>query len=949
MIEWATLSPFVPLLIVVLAVAVAALSAAAVLVARRSIDPADDSLGAAEGLQVIYLGRCGGTHADGIEKAMATGNRELRRSGLAEAPRFLMVGESGSGKSTLLAQSGLPHPFGGGQGPSPLDLWLFSDTVVFDPKGELMLRRDGRSHDEEGWQCLLRHLRETRPRRPLDGVVLTIPADRLRVDDLEKDGAALQADASLRANALFERLAELQQILGMRLPVDVVITRADMIPGWRAWTAPLTPQQEQQIFGWSSPYAAEAPYQASWTDEAFSTIGERLDQTLAATFARGDAATDGAALLDFPGQVSALEPATRIYLNHLFSESAFVESFMLRGLYFTGGASSPGAGGHPDVVGLCPAPQQPAPARPGVPERILFAHDLLQRKAFPENALGQFTESASRSAKATTRLAQAAALAVPVLVLAGQLFDHHRLSDRSASLAPAVTRIAADLDGAARQHPVRHAGDRVEDFAAVDDYILRGFFLPPSWWSSQHGDVRRAFAASYDDVIFPALRRQLQHWRDELSTPWPPPAPGPRITTVEDTPEFGQLQAFADQLDRFDDDVWLYDCLAAHCVSGSGALSTFDRLSKDLLDVPLRLPSAAARRFHARRLERVHTTPFAVDDTGRAALTAQARRLSTRLDRRLFDDNPVLQDLRELNAEIERLEQLDAGATAADYRLLDERIHSLQEELQRPEIAWMGQDSMTPGPVVLATYAELAASPSVGPDAVADMAAEADRDFTAMRREMAQLQNPSTGPILARNDAGSAQLALSQGVQDLDAAVEKLLGESFMAEEPQRTLTVPGDLQRLFWSQSGLKKTTDLVTSYQSFLDGGVSPFPDDLQGTTEEVALQTLAEHMIDALAAAQSLRPAPSRVSAQTLERGLAMQVRNYTASAASLAQILDDFQSLQLYDAYDQLTAVLTVEQTHLLEDLDALLDLEPLFQPVDDRFGWWRGVQPPAPPA
>ncbi|MEO1366155.1 MAG: type VI secretion system protein, partial [Acidobacteriota bacterium] len=798
MIEWATLSPFVPLLLAVLAVAVAALSATAVLVARRSVDPADDSVGAADGLHVIYLGSCRGTHADGIEHAMAKGARELRRSNLEGAPRFLMVGESGSGKSTLLARSGLPHPFGGGHSQSPLDLWLFSDTVVFDPKGELMLRRDGRSNDEEGWQCLLRHLRETRPRRPLDGVILTIPSDRLRVGDLEKDSASLQADASLRANALFERLAELQQVLGMRLPVDVVVTRADQIPGWRAWAAPLTPQQGRQIFGWSSPYAAEAPYQASWTDEAFASIGQRLEQTRAAIFARADAATGDAALLDFPGQVAALQPATRIYLNHLFSESAFVESFMLRGLYFPGGASSPGAGGHPDVAGLCPAPPQPPAARPAAPERILFAHDLLQHKAFPENALGQFTEGASRSARAATRFAQAAALALPVLVLVGQLFDHHRLSGRSASLAPAVTRIAADLDGAARRHPVRHAGDRVEDLAAVDDYLLRGLFLPPSWWSSQHREVRRTFAASYDDVIMPALRRQLGHWRDELSAPWPPPAPGPRIATVEETPEFQQLQAFADQLDRFDDDVWLYDCLAAHCVSGSGALSAFDRLSEDLLDVPLRLPSAAARRFHARRLERVLALPFAVDDAGRAALSAQASRLSTRLDRRLFVDNPVLQDLRELNAEIERLE-LDAGATAADYRLLDERIHSLQEELQRPEVAWMGQDALTPGPVVLATYAELAASPSVGPDAVEDMAAEAERDFSAMRSEMTQLQNPSTGPILARNDAGSAQLALSQGVQDLDAAVEQLLGESFMAEEPQKTIAVPGDLQRLFW------------------------------------------------------------------------------------------------------------------------------------------------------
>ncbi|MEM1179976.1 MAG: type VI secretion protein IcmF/TssM N-terminal domain-containing protein [Acidobacteriota bacterium] len=953
MIEWATLSPFVPLLIVVLAGAIAALSAAALLIARRSVEPAGDSLGAAEGLEVVYLGSCRGSHADGIQKALAEGEREMRRSNLRSAPWFLMLGESASGKSTLLAESGLPHPYGGGASQSPLDLWLFSDTVVLDPKGELILRRDGHSHDEQGWRCLLRQIRNARPRRPLDGVLLTIPADRLRVDDVEKDKAALQADASLRANALFERLAELQQILGMRLPVDVVITQSDKIPGWRPWARALTPQQGQQIFGWSSPYAPQAPFQASWTGEAFASIEGRLAQIQAGMLADansdpGPGAGDSANLLDFPTELAALEPATRIYLNHLFSQSAFVEGFLMRGLYFTGGDFDASTLGHPDVVGLCPAPQAPPPARGPAPSRLLFARDLLQAKAFPENALGQFTEEASRSARVSTRVAQIAAFVLPVLVLGGMLLDHHRLADDSATLAPPVHRIADGLEGSATGPAnVQQAGDRVDDLKTIDHYILRGLFLPPSWWSPQHRNVRRTFDGSYDSLIFPTLRSQLQHWQRELSTPWPPPPPGPRITTVEETPEFEQLQAFADQLQRYDEDIWLYDCLAAHCVSGSGALSSFDRLSKDLLDVPLELPSSAARRFHARRLEGVQATPFNTDPNGRAAINAQAQRLSERLNQRLFVNNPVLQDLRDLNDEIERLE-LDPNATAADYRLLDERILSLEQELQRPEIAWMGQDALTPGPVVRATYAELAASPSVGPDSVADMARSAEQDFAEMRRTMATLSNPSTGPILAENADGSATLELSQGVQDLDAAVEKLLDETFMAEEPQKALTVPDDLQRLFWNQNGLKKTTDLVTSYQSFLDGGVSPFPDDLQGTTQEVALGTLEEHMLDALASAQSFRPAPSQVSAQTLERGLAMQVRNYTASGATLAQILDDFQSLQLYDAYDQLTTVLSVEQTHLLEDLDALLDLEPLFQPVDSTFSWWHGVQPPAPP-
>lgn len=951
MIEWATLSPFVPALIVLLAFAVAALSVTAVLVARRATEPADDGLGAAEGLELVYLGSCSGSTADGIDAAMRRARREMRRSQLQSAPQFLIFGETGAGKSTLLAESGLPHPFGGSDSGAPLDVWLFSETVVFDPKGELILRRDGRSNDEAGWLCLLRQLKESRPRRPLDGVILTIPSTRLFTGDgAEKDQAALQADASLRANALYERLAELQQVLGMKLPVDVVITQGDHIAGWNEFTGQLDLETQKQIFGWSSPYAPQAPYQAKWTSEAFDTIGDRLEEAQAAMLCSGSPGSDAAELLDFPEQVASLEPATRIYLNHLFTQSAFVESFMLRGLYFTGAAFDAPAPPS-DVVGLCPPPPKPSSPdrRSLVPDRILFARDLLRAKVFPENSLGDFTEQAMRSATLEKRLAQAAALLLPLLVLGGMLYEHGRLAEDSAVLARPVTQIAADLRHNAPDERVENAGDLVAAAKPVEHYILRGLFLPPSWLSPQHGQVRRTFQSAYDQVVFPALHQQLRRWQKELSTPWPPPPPGPHIAYVAETPEFQQLQAFSEQLTRFDDDVWLYDCLVAHCTSGSGALSAFDRLSRDLLDVPLVLPTSAARRFEARTLEKVEAQPFGVTPAGRAAIDAQTRRLFDRLDLRLFSQNPLLQDLRDLNAEIERLE-LDPDATAADYRLLQESIDALKAELARPEVAWMGQDTLETGPVVQATMDALAASPYVGKETVEDLESQADEDFQAMRHEMATISNPSTGNVLALNDDGSAKLELSQGVLDLDQSLETLLGETFMAEEPAETLRIPADNERLFWSQNGLKKVTDLVTSYQGFASDGVEPaFPQDLESTTNEVALSTLSENMLDGLAASQSFRPAPSRVSSQTLERGLAMQVRNFTSSNAALAQILDDFQALQLYDAYDQLTGVLTVQQTHMLEDLDALLGLEPLFEPVDETFSWWQGVQPPAPPA
>ena len=964
MIEWATLSPYVPVLIVVLALVVAALSVAAVLVARRATEPASggvgsaDGLGAAEGLEVVYLGNCSGSTADEIRAAMKKARREMRQSRLGDAPQFMMIGETGAGKSTLLADSGLPHPFGGSDSGSALDVWLFGESVVFDPKGELMLRRDGRSNDEAGWLCLLRELKESRPRRPLDGLVLTIPSTRLFTGDgAEKDEAALQADASLRANALYERLAELQQVLGMQLPIDVVITQSDHISGWGAFTRQLDLETQKQIFGWSSPYAVQAPYQAKWVSEAFDTINDRLEEAQAGMFCIGSKAehappvvADAAELLDFPQQVAKLEPATRIYLNYLFSQSAFVDSFRLRGLYFTGAAfDAPVL--HSDVVGLCPPPpKSPSPdRRRSVPDRILFAHDLLRAKVFPENSLGDFTEQAMRSATLEKRLAQAAALLVPLIVLGGMLYQHGRVAKDSATLAKPVAQIAADLRHDPQAESVQKAGDLVAAAKPVEHYILRALFLPPSWLSPQHGQVRRTFQSGYDEVVFPALHSQLDRWQKELGTPWPAPAPGPHIAYPVETPEFLQLQAFSEQLTRFDDDVWLYDCLVAHCVGGSGALSAFDRLSRDLLDVPLVLPSSAARRFEAGVLEKVTAQHFGVTAAGRAAIEAQVQRLFDRLDRRLFSHNPLLLDLLALNQEIESLE-LDPNATAAQYRQLRTNIEALQAELARPEVAWMGLDTLQPGPVMTATFDALAASPYVGKKQVEALEAQADDDFQAMRTEMATISNPSTGNVLAQNDDGSAKLELSQGVQDLDQSLAVLLGEKFMVEESTQALRIPSTYERLFWSQNGLKKVTDLVTSYQGFASDGVDPaFPQNLESTTSEVALSTLSENMLDSLAASQSFRPAPSRISSQTLERGLAMQVRNFTTNNAALAQILDDFQALQLYDAYDQLTDALTAQQTHMLEDLQALLDLEPLFQPVDESFSWWQGVQPPAPPA
>ena len=82
--------------------------------------------------------------------------------------------------------------------------WFFDEGIMLDIDGELVLRRDGKSHDARGWKALLDSLLKNRPQRPIDGVVLTIPATELIGS--EKSEADRSINAGEKSAQLFDRL-----------------------------------------------------------------------------------------------------------------------------------------------------------------------------------------------------------------------------------------------------------------------------------------------------------------------------------------------------------------------------------------------------------------------------------------------------------------------------------------------------------------------------------------------------------------------------------------------------------------------------------------------------------------------------------------------------------------------------------------------------------------------
>ena len=136
---------------------------------------------------------------------------------LYELPWYVFVGAPGSGKTTALQNAGLQFlltessaatPVRGVGGTRNCDWWFTSEAVLIDTAGRYTTQESDTEVDATAWNNFLALLRKSRPRRPINGVLLTV-----NVQDLLQQGALERKE---HANKLRARLHELQTKLGVR-------------------------------------------------------------------------------------------------------------------------------------------------------------------------------------------------------------------------------------------------------------------------------------------------------------------------------------------------------------------------------------------------------------------------------------------------------------------------------------------------------------------------------------------------------------------------------------------------------------------------------------------------------------------------------------------------------------------------------------------------------------
>ena len=402
-----------------------------------------------------------------IERLQGSTKTGTSKDALYALPWYLVIGQPASGKSTMLYQSGLTFPYADREGARVAGLggtrncdWFFSsEAVLLDTAGRYM-----DNQEEAGkWRAFLGLLRQHRQRRPLNGLIVAVSLEDI-----------LQASAEGRerlAKRLRERIQEAHELLELRLPIYLVFTKCDLLPGFTHFLRQLDPACRDEVMG--KTFTHEGFEHADWGSRFAAALNELVEhwQALAdqqvlqqdVQLTRQDPAA-----YRLPLELAALKPLLNTFVADLLRANPYQSAELLRGFYFTSAldADEPAQGAYARQVRerfALAAPDNAAAAHGQAAP--LFIASLFRKVIIPDQHLVALYTSNRREARRKGAWVAAAGLAGLALCLAwGWSYSHNKAAIQTVT---ANLQAAQQQDAAAsQQYTDWHTLDQLRQAAA---------------------------------------------------------------------------------------------------------------------------------------------------------------------------------------------------------------------------------------------------------------------------------------------------------------------------------------------------------------------------------------------------------------------------------------------------------------------------------------------------
>ncbi|AXA53399.1 type VI secretion system protein [Pseudomonas thivervalensis] len=811
-----------------------------------------------------------------------------------QAPWLMMLGNETDG-AQLCAQWRLQ--------PTDKAAWFgrwFSDVegaVLVVPQA-LFLPDEGMNRQRGNWWRLLGLMLRLRSKRPLDAVIWTVPFSTL--DDIEHT-----TELSLKVRRCF---IDLLQRFGLSLPVYVVITGMEELPGFQELVSALPAEARESMLGWSSPYLPEAAWQSQWSDQALDQVNAALSQSIIEIGAlSGQLGSD---LYGLPERFEGMRRALQILLEPVFQGNTQGEAPRFRGVYFTA-SQAPAVSG--DGVTASDSAQR----------QTVFARQLWSRRLVAERGLAQPVPRLLRLRQRGHRLAAAVALVVGLVWLGGMVWVWHDSVEEAEGLSRLIlsthkNHLVVDADEP-QLEPTRH---NVQNYWNMLEKAPRWRFVsvvfPTSWFSSVDTQLENGLRLTARHHWILPLRDLLNSDLEQLKS----------IRNTErrgnvESEDPAQWQSYVKAKALVDLSVRLeqHNQMFSQVINDPKApLDELVQLSNTALSLSLNTGTLSRAHFYNRVLFDAQSSDLKGLDlnAARPVIADNFTGLMQRwLDHYFLADNFVRQ-AGYLKLHLQRLEA-GGGNSLSELEDLMALIDDLQTLVSLTNSAWgrgKGQD-LVPGYTQMLD--KVSHSTLLGPDIEQDLESQAAK-LQQRFRDQWIVQTGSRDNLLVQQ--GSGLLVLQDHVTALDGAVQALFKRDFVALAMQKD---PSDSNPDAMGQGDgsddFSVALNYFASYKSYASEELPRIPPDYRDALIQAAEGAAARAMWLSLDESEESLP------------GVGFNVQ--TAQAVALQKAFMDVRRSDLAIRFQRLLNRRALAQ--IKSGLDQI-DAQPLFSQRADIQRW-----------
>ena len=849
-------------------------------------------------------------------------------------PCFMIIGPKGSGKTTLLDNLNFEHL--STEKSENASLWkLFKEGAIFE-----FPSIDSSNDRLKFWSFISELFVFIRPRRPLDGIIITVPADLFisETSNIER-----------HAREMFDRVFQFQHDINFKLPIYFIVTKSDQIFGFQEFVHLLKENTKQQIFGWSCPYSLDIAFSPNWINEIFNTIDDGIKKA-GFYFSRKrniDENLEKAVL--FEAYFEKIKPMLSEYLLTMFRTHSPMDGMILRGVYFVGRQKEVeiSSSGIVQVSALIPGVNVDASSNHLHADDLYFVQDLFKDKIFKEyniaypilKDVGGITKKEYRN-----KLIFAGST---LLFSVGWIWGNGNIRTNIQSSYRTMCTVKKNLlrikyledtlKNSEDQSLINsQASALLQNMPVVKTRDFFSIFVPQSWFLGIGNSIRSTTELVFDSVVVKAMyidlnfntknillgshtssKKNLNSQKD--------------IFDVPNFESFKELAKFVEKIKNLKKISSEYNSMR-NLEDSSNVVNVTESLFKDKFEITDKM------RTHVPN-KQIMPPKFNLEDFQ----TNIENSLKNIFDNFIKDtlDTTVEKVLQNVSSDIDRLHEAGQNSkvnySVQDLAKLYNKVELVEDIFKNKNFSWIRENTFCPTPDYQKILDNLESTGMISPDCLRDLVHFADVSFNRYKDALDTYKSKLSGKILDKQNP-------SEGFIQVKGELKSLLNLPFICVVPVGHFSkeLPSD-KMLIWDVKRLKELCNLIDKYNEFSETVPEKMRSEYFDIYKTVAKKCFYPTIKAMIGNAQILEDMPlgnSRALFENSYKKQALNIRNVSISIPKIIKILDEISSEENLQDFGFSDLIIS-QYLGLLEKIDALFNTEKPYSTSPALFDDWDG--------